>query len=297
MGAIDFLASMGKYPRLPRPSRQMSAIEKSLLLVSTSAETGAIINAKLPKPAWVVSSSLHGQVVDSQRSLYDKISSAAEGILSGISKGQDPRLTVAATEYYDALWSAYLGSSYAAIPLAQAYSQNEAGLDAEFETRIGVLQAVGDQLRSDVPLLQKGALGPLSQGIDYMWQSVCSEPKNKNHPECIKRGLGVEPVTVAIGIALTIAVLIAISYCLLKMYEVKKFNDRWEARCARQGLDEATLKWCNATGGPPPSFDPNALAKTIAWIVGIGVGAYAAVTFLPQIVGSVQAARKVKSTT
>lgn len=295
MGAIEFLASMGKYPRLPRRLSAMSAVEKSLLLLSTHAQSAALVNAKLPKPAWAVSPNMQGMVIDSQRSLYDKISAAAEGILEGLSRGEDPRLTVAAMSYYDSLWSAHLGASYGIIPLAQALGRNEPGLDAEFESRVGVLQAVIDQLESDMPLLQKGAFGPLSAGIDHMWKSVCSAPQNKNHPECIKRGLGVEPATIAIGIALTVAVLIAISYCLLKMYEVKKFNDRWIARCTRQDLDESTLKWCNTTGGPPPSFDPNALVTTIAWVAGIGLAAYACVAFLPQIVGRVQAARKVKA--
>lgn len=295
MGAIEFLANMGKYPRLPKPTSQMSAIEKSLLLIAAQGEASALVNAKLPRPAWTASAQMHGDVVQSQRSLYDKIGAAAEGILAGLARGEDPRLTVAAMEYYDSLWSAHLGATYGIVPLVQALGRNEGGLDAEFESRLGVLQAVADQLKSDMPLLQKGALGPLSAGIDRMWQSVCSAPQNKNHPECIKRGLGVAPAAIAIGIALTVAILVAISYCLLKMYEVKKFNDRWVARCSREDLDESTLKWCNQTGGPPPSFDPNALVTSIAWIAGIGLAAYAFVAFLPQIVGRVQAARKVKA--
>jgi hypothetical protein len=296
MGAIEFLASLGKYPRLPRPTAAMQPVEKALLLTITSAETGALLAGKLPTPAWVVEQRLHGDVVAAQRSLYQQINDRAEQILEGLSRGEDPRLTVAAAEYYDALWSAYLGASHGIVPLSQALGRNEPGLDVEFETRLGVLQAVSDQLKSDMPLLQKGAFEPLSQGIDHMWKSVCAAPGNKSHPECIKRGLGIEPTTIAIGIAISVAIIIAIAYCLLKMYEVKQFNERWIARCSREDLDPGTLKWCNSTGGPPPSFDPNALARTVAWIAAAGLGAYALITFLPQIVGSVSRARKAGAT-
>lgn len=292
MGAVEFLASLGRYPRLPRPTAQMSAVEKSLLLVGAAGETAALLHGKLPVPAWVAEAGMHGQVIEHQRTLYDQISGAADAILQGIQRAEDPRLSVSAHVYYDALWSAYLGAQHGVTPLAQALAKNETGHDAEFESRLGVLQAVADQLRSDMPLLQKGVSAALSTGIDSMWKSVCAAPGNKNHPECLKRGLGLEPVTIGIIIAISVSIIIAITYCLLKMYEVRKFNERWIARCTREDLDEGTLKWCNQTGGPPPAWDPNAFAKTVAWIVGLGIGAYAVVSFLPQIVGKVGAARR-----
>lgn len=292
MGAIEFLAGLGNYPRLPRPTAKMSAVEKSLLLVAASAETSALLQGKLPVPAWVADRRMQGQVIEHQRTLYDQIAGAADAIVQGIQRGEDPRLSVTAHAYYDALWSAYLGAQHGIAPLAHALARNESGLDQEFETRLGVLQAVADQLRSDMPLLQKGVSAALATGINSMWKSVCAAPGNKAHPECIKRGLGMEPVTIGIIIVISVAIIIALAYCLLKMYEVRKFNERWIERCTRENLDEGTLKWCNQTGGPPPAWDPNAFAKTVAWIVGLGVGAYALVSFLPQIVGKVGQARR-----
>lgn len=295
MGAIEFIASLGNYPRLPRPTAQMSAIEKTMLLLDASAHAGALINAKLPKPAWAVDARWHPQVLASQRSLYETLSDKADELIAAVKMGGNVQLNVGALEYYDALWSAYLGASYAVPPLGQALGRGETGLDAEFEQRLGVLQAVADQLKSDMPLLQKGAFGPLSKGIDAMWQSVCAAPQNKGASGCVERGLGVEPVSIAVGvtIVLSIALIIGLSYCVIKFYELKKFNERWLARCTGQQLDAGTMQWCNQTGGPPPAFDPNALVKTIAIVAGIGLGAYAFITFLPQIVGRVAAARKV----
>ena len=295
MGAIEFIAGLGKYPRLSRPTAQMSAVEKSLLLVGADAHARVLINAKLPKPPWAVDARWHGQVLASQRSLYETLNDKADELIAAIKMGGNVQLNIGALEYYDALWSAYLGASYAVAPLAQALGRGETGLDTEFEERLGVLQAVADQLKSDMPLLKKGAFGPLSTGIDVMWKSVCSAPQNKGSAECVSRGLGVEPVSIAVGvtIVLGIALIVGISYCVIKFYELKKFNERWLARCTGQQLDAATMQWCNQTGGPPPAFDPNAMVKTIAIVAGIGLGAYAFITFLPQIVGRVAAARKV----
>jgi hypothetical protein len=199
---------------------------------------------------------------------------------------------LAISEFNDALWSGFLGAEYAITPLSNAIARGEAGLDAEFSTRVATLQAIRIILDSTAPLLQSGVLAPLSSGLDAMWASVCASPENRTHPECVKRGLsGALGAAPLILIALGVAAIVALAYVAIKWYELKQFNDRWISRCS-DPKDAATLKWCNETGGPPPGLDPNELAKTVAIIAAVGIFAYAGIMFLPQIIGRVSSAKR-----
>lgn len=299
MSAIEQLASLAQVPRLPRPLAQMTAIEKSLALTGAHSEAVALIHAKLPKPAWVVARQLDSVVRDSQRSVYDRINERAQQIIQTLMGGGSGQVDFAIHEFNDAIWSGFLGAEYAVAPLSNAIARGE-NHDLELQTRIATFQAVTIILQQTAPALQAGAAAPLKSGVDAMWKSVCSAPENRAHPECIARGLsgslGIAPAVVA-GILVGLGAVIALAYVAVKWYELSQFNKRWMALCTKADVDSDTKKWCQATGAPPPAFNPNEFLILLAVLGAAGLFAYAAVAYLPQIVGQVKKARRVAQET